>query len=160
MENEEISNPLLVCGAILATTIVSLYLASPFVHPSGGGSSYRCYQGLLGIKIISRWRNKDNLNINPLSVLQRQTNFKQPTFIDVNPDGAYGYAICDWTLITLRSLVSIGVPEILQMRVGLTGTANGIESGGHVFTVLCLGYSRYVQGSNSFHSQGESIIVK
>lgn len=155
---------LLVCGAILVTTIVSLYLATPFVHASGGGSS--------SLQMLSGTFTDKNLPVDgitkitlisiPFSVSATSNELEATSFIDVNQNGAYGYAICEMDVDSIAFFsVNTNVPgNSTNVDVGLTSTANGIKSGSHVFTVLCLGYSQYGQGSYSVHSRGTSIIVK
>ena len=148
----------------MLVTIVSVFLASPFVHASGGaGSSLQMFSGTFSDRNLPvDGVTKITLISISFTVTASTNELEATSFIDVNPNGAYGYAICEMDVDNVAFFsVNTNVPaNSTNVDVGLTSAANGIKSGSHIFTVLCLGYGQYGQGSYSVHSRGTSVIIK
>lgn len=150
------------CGTILFVTVVSVFLASPYVHASRGDA----------IQMLSGTFNDQNLSVDgvtkvtlisiPFSVTASTSKLEVTNFMEVNPNGAYGYVTCELDIDNLAFFsASTNIPGNSEnINVGLTSTTNNITLGSHIFVVKCLGYAQYGQGSYSIHSRGTSVIIK
>jgi hypothetical protein len=151
---------LLACVAILLTTGVSSFLASQAVHATGG-NSIQMFSGTFTDKNLPvDGVTKITLVSIPFSV-SRISKLEATNFMDVNQNGAYGYATCELDVddVAFFSDYTSVPANSTNVNVGLTSVTNGITLGNHTLTVKCFGYSQYGQGSYSIHSRGTSVII-
>src|SRR5713226_3923591 len=149
----------LACVALLLATGVTLFLASPYV------------QAGKGIQMFSGTFTDQNLPVDgvtkitlvsiPFSTSATMSKLEVTSFVDVTPNSAYGYAICELDIddIAFFSGYTDVPANSTNVGVGLTSVTIGITPGSHTLAVKCLGYSQYGQGSYRIHSRGTSVIV-
>jgi hypothetical protein len=150
----------LVCISILFAAVVSSVLTSSRVQ-AGSGPAIQMFSGTFTDKNLPvDGVTKITLVSIPFTV-RVTSNLEVTNFMDVTPNGAYGYATCELDIDSVSFFsVTTSIPaNSTNVPVGLTNVTTGITAGSHTFTVQCLGYSQYGQGSYVIHSRGTSVIV-
>ncbi len=151
---------LMVCGAILLTIVVSSVLVSSKVQ-AGSGPAVQMFSGTFADKNLPvDGVTKITLVSIPFTV-SVTSKLEATSFMDVTPNGAYGYATCELDVddVSFFSVSTSVPPNSTNVGVGLTSVTTGITPGTHTLAAKCLGYSQYGQGSYSIHSRGTSVIV-
>jgi len=150
----------MVCGAILLTIVVSSVLVSSKVQ-AGSGPAVQMFSGTFADKNLPvDGVTKITLVSIPFTV-SVTSKLEATSFMDVTPNGAYGYATCELDVddVSFFSVSTSVPPNSTNVGVGLTSVTTGITPGTHTLAAKCLGYSQYGQGSYSIHSRGTSVIV-